>query len=455
MGRGAGWSRRRFMRALGLGGAAAAGALATPRWLTAQETVPRRMVVFYTGQDHLQALWRPPVGDATDAALTELSPQLSALSPFADRIVQVHGVRGAHGHITGHAEALSGTPGGDPLPSAFPSQGTLDQFFAARHAGETSTASLQLAMVRGRNYESVISYLPGADADALPIPLWPQQDPRVAFERVFRALSPTAARDLWRSRRSVLDHTVGQLGGLRDRAGGDESRLLEQHLESVRELERRLGDEDGGGATVRSCETPSEPTPELDAPSRLRAHLDLTVAALACDLTRSVSIVVEPGQKGIDFDWLEAEGVAPDEWLDWHEISHGGARPVTDAGAPNKKHAMHRAVHTWHAEELAHLLAQLDAVPDGDGTLLDHTMVLWVSELGLTRPDQNNPHLRSDVPLLVAGGSAGTGLRMGRYLDLQDEFHYHDVLLTLGRALGLERETFGDRGTSLVETLLA
>lgn len=454
MGRGAGWSRRRFMRALGVGGAAAAGALAAPRWLTAQDSVPRRMVVFYTSQDQLDALWRPPVGDATDAALTELSPQLSSLSPFADRILQVHGVRGAHGHIFGHAEALSGTPGGDPLPTAFPSQGTLDQLFAAQHSGETSTASLQLAMIAGRNYESVISFLPGADPEALPIPLWPQQDPRVAFERVFRALSPTAARDLWRSRRSVLDHTVGQLGGLRDGASGEESRLLEQHLESVRELERRLGEE-GGATAARSCETPTEPMSELDAPSRLRAHLDLPVAALACDLTRSVSIVVEPGQGGPVFNWLDADGVAPGDWVDWHEVSHGGASPLTSTGAPNKKHAMHRAVQTWHADEMAYLLSQLDSVPEGDGTLLDHTMVLWVSELGLTNAGQQNPHLRADVPLLVAGGSAGTGLRMGRYLDLQDEFHYHDVLLTLSHALGLERESFGDRGTAVVETLLA
>lgn len=107
-------------------------------------------------------------------------------------------------------------------------------------------------------------------------------------------------------------------------------------------------------------------------------------------------------------------------------------------------------------EQFAYLLTQLDAVPEGEGTLLDHTMVLWVSELGLTRTDQENPHLRSDVPMIIAGGSAGTGMTMGRYADFSEsDAHYHDLLLTLSRGLGLDHSAYGDQGTRVLEDLLA
>lgn len=124
--------------------------------------------------------------------------------------------------------------------------------------------------------------------------------------------------------------------------------MLDQHLTGVRELERRLGDDPGDTSATRGvCTTPAAPGRELSAPDRMRAHIDLTVSSLSCDLTRSVTIMAEPGQSSARLDWLSADGVAADEWIDWHEISHGGAPPMR-GDSPNKKHLMHNAIQTWH-----------------------------------------------------------------------------------------------------------
>lgn len=110
-------------------------------------------------------------------------------------------------------------------------------------------------------------------------------------------------------------------------------------------------------------------------------------------------------------------------------------------------------VQTWHAEQIAYLLAQLDAVPEGTGTLLDHTIVLWVSELGLA-PSGNAGHRRHNVPAVIAGGGAGY-FNTGRLLDMGGR-PFADLLLTVGHAMGYEGiSQFGADSSGPIHELIA
>ncbi|WP_083457183.1 DUF1552 domain-containing protein [Sandaracinus amylolyticus] len=385
-------------------------------------TSPLRFVCIYTPNGQHPDQWLPTGGERDFV----LSPVLAPLAPFRDRLLVMHGAQGSHNHQHGHAECLTGAPG---APDSFvPTGPSLDQLLAARSSRETAIPSLELAAGTDSNAASVISYAPGA----LPVP--PVVDPRHAFDRLFLVANgdPAVLERLRAQRRSVLDGVIGEFTALEASLSPAERRVLDAHLTALREQERRLAEP----VMVDACELPPGP----GAPSggtfamndAVRHHADTIAAAFACDLTRVATLMVGPSGSIRRYAWA---GV--DE--DFHEIAHGNA-----VNAYDKLLAINR----WHGEMVAHLCARLDAIPEGDGTVLDHTIVFWTNELGL----QPFGHARSSVPLVVAGGT--NVLRTGRLLDLGGA-HYHDVLLTLARVLGLELDTFGTQGRTPITTVVA
>ena len=178
-----------------------------------------------------------------------------------------------------------------------------------------------------------------------------------------------------------------------------------------------------------NCEIP--PTPPGDAPDDANTmhlisqqQLDLMVMALACDVTRVASLQYSNGRNHTQFPWLGAACPTATS------CPHAGD---TDSVA----WAEWSTREAWFAEQFAYLLGRLQSIPEGEGTMLDHTVVLWANELA-----QGNTHSHDRMPFVLAGSAGGT-LPTGRLLNFGGVSH-NDMLVSLLNLFGLEHTTFGD-----------
>ncbi|WP_438020102.1 DUF1552 domain-containing protein [Sorangium sp. So ce315] len=409
---------------------------------------PRRFVVFFTGLGTVKQAWKP-VGSETSFELGEI---LAPLAPYRDKLLVVEGVdmESAHhgpgdSHQQGIGQALTGTELQEGTlfpyacnPAARVGWGggiSVDQFLAARLGNGTKLSSLELGVqVQYANVSSRVSYLgPGQ-----PVP--PEDDPRAAFDRLFTDLSADPA-DLARRRalrRRVLGDVMEDYGALARKLGGEDRQKLEHHLDALNEIEARL---DAPGLLGGVCALPELGEP-LDVyandnfPAIGRLQVDVLATALACDLTRIASIQWSATEAGKVFTWLGQSETH-------HALSHSS---LSDAERQRQLVDIGR----WQAEQLAYLLGKLDAVPEGAGTLLDNTIVLWCTDIS-----EGQSHSRRDMPYVIAGGGGGA-LRAGRYLRYAGDPH-NNLLVTLCNAMGVEVSTFGNPAycTGLLPGLLA
>ena len=166
-----------------------------------------------------------------------------------------------------------------------------------------------------------------------------------------------------------------------------------------------------------------DPASEDDFERIARLQIDMAVMALACDLTRVVSLEFSSALNALRFTFMGMRE------QDGHSLSHAGdfSTDLQDQWA---------RMLTWYTDQFAYLLDQLKAVPEGDGTLLDTTLVLWCSELS-----RGNTHAHGDMPFILAGG-AGGALQGGRHLVYDHEPH-NNLLLAVAQMMGVEANTFG------------
>jgi hypothetical protein len=438
-------NRRGVLR--GLGGGALALALPFARVLraSAQDRRPLRFVSIFTPNGTMRSEW----GHRRSETQFDLRAILEPFAPLRDRILVLEGLDmsvARHGpggqHQQGPGAVLTGMP---LLPGSFCGgigcrDGTsgwaagpsLDQVIADHLVGSTRLRSLELGVrVFGSNNRYRISYR----AASAPVP--PDDDPFHVYETLFAAAAADP-RELERrrvERRSVLDLVRGDLGALSRELGAEHRAQLDAHLESIREVERQLD-----AARV----DPSCASPELGDrfdhrstnayPRVSRLQLDLLATALACDATRVATVLCSGGASYQSFPWL---GFSDQH----HNLSHEG-----DGNADAARKLVQ--INAWYAAEIARFCERLAAIPEGDGTLLDHTIVFWCNEIS-----KGNTHSHDDMWLLVAGGSRA-GVRLGRWLRFEDRPHA-DLLVSFGRAMGLPIERFGHEGYCtgpLVET---
>ncbi|MGK3982193.1 DUF1552 domain-containing protein [Sorangium sp. So ce136] len=396
---------------------------------------PKRFVVFFTGLGTVKEAWLPT---GTETAF-ELGEILAPLSPYRDKLLVIEGVdmESAYNgpgdpHQQGIGQALTGTELQEGTlfpyacdPAALVGWGggiSVDQLLAASLGQRTKLSSLELGVqVQYANVSSRISYLgPGQ-----PVP--PEDDPRAVFDRLFNDLSADPA-DLERRRalrRRVLGSVMEDYGSLSRQLGGEDRQKLEHHLEAVSEIEKRL---DAPGLLGGACAVP-ELGERLDVyandnfPAIGRLQMDLLAMALACDLTRIASIQWSATQAGKVFTWLGQSDTH-------HALSH------SSPGHQAKQQQL-VDIGRWQAEQLAYLLGKLDAVPEGAGTLLDNTIVLWCTDISA-----GQSHSRRDMPYVIAG-RAGGALRTGRFLSYAGDPH-NNLLVALCNAMGVDVSTFGN-----------
>ncbi|MEM9189570.1 MAG: DUF1552 domain-containing protein [Myxococcota bacterium] len=429
-------SRRQFLRS------AAGFTLGLPFLRSAagaQPTAaPKRLITLYMPNNETEGFM--PTGSGRSFSL--VGSYLEAFEPYKDRLLLLHNLRGKHGHQNGHCENLTGFGGN----TDFSARGgpSICQLIAARQQGEVAVPFLGMGLLSARRSSSN-SGTSAWSADGLPIPL--DYEPRVAFERVFGPIggTPTTPDDAERRRnlqRSLLDELMEDYRALDSQLGVEDRRLLDAHLSLLRDEERRLQ----SNVLEIGCETELSPPPESDTPDwssgdkleKLEHFIRITARAVACDATRVATLFFGMAQSG---GLVSQAGVNED----FHDIAH---RAVPNAAA------LHFQVRAFDAAQVATLIQALDAIPEGDGTVLDHSIVAWLPELGLWESTRSgNSHSRSNVPALLIGGGGGF-LDTGRVVDLQ-QAAYPRLLLTLVHAMGLTDVTrVGDGGDAILSELI-
>ncbi|NVJ00179.1 DUF1552 domain-containing protein [Myxococcus sp. AM009] len=461
-------SRRSLLQALA--GSTAALPLANLLGTTdayAQGTAPPlRFVALFTSHGCLPEFWNPQ-GSESNFTLDFPNSMLAPLQPHRDKLLVLDGLdyqvlyeQGLTGHEGGPVTFLTGskvnTGSGDHLPES----ASLDQVLGNHIGGGTRFRSLQLnawEQFGGQHVYNSISFT--ANGSRVPF----ERDPANVYQRLFgNAPSPTAdpaqVEGNRARRKSLLDFLVKDATRLRNRLAGAERQKLETHLEALRDIERRLGTlstdpaptpqlQSGDAACAAGLSVPSYGLGGLgnlgNMPTLTRLHLDLIARAFACDLTRVVTMTI-PGPSM--------------PWLGIHEDTHNDLAHLLDVQEEPRRsdiRAKMVQVQRWYAEQLAYLMTQLAAIPEGSGTALDNTLIYWGNELG-----DASGHMNVRVPTVLAGGAAGR-FRMGRFLrvrpagsnplggwtgpgtPLTGAVAHNKLLVSIARAFGVNVNTFG------------
>lgn len=386
----------------------------------------RRLMVIYTPNGVYGPDWMP---QGSETGWT-LPASTRALEPFKHDLIFVKGVdiKEDAANRAHPCQELCLT--GSPKPAA--EKGTsVDQVVAAEL---TKTTRTRFPYLQFHTHWVFI--------EPTRSPYWSNGQPLVgetdvyrAFEKVFAGGLPAVGAgggppppDARRLRRkSVMDYVSRELAMLHGSLTGDDRQKVEAHQDAVRRIEHLFSEVPPAAAgkgcrKVALAEGLNGASAAGHGPAG-QAFGDIAVAALACDLTRVVCVGWGRGGGGPKFSWLG--GVYAQ--FDHHSITHGDAG---SKGLTNK-------IDQWYATEVASLLTKLKNTPDGAGTLLDSTLVLWANEFGAWAGSQ---HWRKDIPYMIAGGK--WAWKTGRLLTCNSEPH-GKLLVSVARAMGAQVNGFG------------
>lgn len=402
---------------------------------------PCRYLTWFWGNGVHREGWTPPsaptVTDLTDEAY-DWQPLTMPLVEHAAKMSLVTGYNVRTSGQIPHESATAGMLSGASLLVTderniwqLPS---IDQLIAAEVGGDTLFPSLHVA---GTDFTKSISYKgPDASNPSEPSAFKVYQD---LFGASFRApgeggiIDPRLAL-----RRSVLDAVGDDARRLQSRLGRADRQRIEQHFTAIREIERRLLRLEQDPPNYAACERPEMPpeTIELDDNGRPRVQLrnqimaDLTAMAFACDQTRVMTYLLTPPVSDVVFPIDELDLVIDDGvrlLKGHHDLTHN---------EPDDDMPKVRAIFLYIMDRLAEFVRTLDSIPEGDGTLLDNSLVLATT-------DSSNPRLHSleDFPIVLFGGAGGR-VKMGTHVHNADA-NASNVLMTIARAMGLNLASIG------------
>jgi len=398
-----------------------------------------RLGFVYVPMGSAEAYWTPKA----TGRITQLSPTLDAFLPYLDQTTVISNLEHKNAYATGnHATAnctfLSGVRAKLTDGSDYQMGTTVDQIAAAQLGRQTPLPSLELAtdfnyVVGNCDNGYACVYMNTLSWSTPTTPLPTEANPRVVFERMFGDGGTLADRraDLRKSG-SILDWVTGDMARLKQKLGPGDRTKVSQYLDSVREIERRiqLAEKQNGAALPASLERP------IGAPQAWEDHVklmfDLQVLALQADITRVISFQLA---REVSTRTYPQIGVPEAH----HPTSHHQNDP--------EKIAKLAKINAYHASLFAYFLGKLKATPDGDGSLLDHTMYLYGSGMG--NPDVHD-HTR--LPIVLAGGASGK-LKGGRHISYEKPTPMSNLLLTMLDKAGIEMTSFGDSTGKLGELL--
>lgn len=377
-----------------------------------------------------QSRWTPAnVG----GKIGELSPILQSLGSVKDHLTVINNLelRNAYpgSHATSNAAFLSCAKAKHTESSDFYLGVTADQLAAQQIGHETQLPSLELSMdmlqTAGQcdnGYACVYQNNLSWSSPTTPLPS--EAHPRIVFERLFGEGGGLAERRAsLRRRASLLDLLTEDIAGLKRRVGPADQAKIAEYLDTVREVERRI--------QKAESNIMDNPLPDLDRPlgvpaayaDHARLMFDLQVLAMQGDITRITSFQLARETSNRTYPEI---GVSDPH----HPLSHHGNDP--------EKIARMAKINAFHVSLFAYYLERLKATPDGNGSLLDHSLILFGSGIG-----NPNIHDHTDLPIIVAGGAAG-GMKGGRMIRYDQPVPLANLHLTLLDKVGVKIDTFAD-----------
>ena len=394
----------------------------------------KRLGVFYVPNGMSMPYWFPK----TEGPLTAMPPTLKSLEAFRDRVLLCGGladepanrVRGGGDHARSAGTFLTGVPfkltsGADVFGSI-----SMDQIAAKELAKETQLGSLELgiesnAMLGSCDggascaYTNTIAW----SNETTPLPI--ENDPRAVFERLFGTSGSTdrgARLARIQQDRSILDFVNEQISGLQRQIGPTDKIRVTEYLDSVRDVERRIQ----MAEQQNSRELPVVEQP-IGIPSDYAEHarlmMDMLALAYQTDLTRVSTFMLAKEVSGRSYPEI---GVADSH----HPVSHHQDEPA-------KLERLHK-INEYHFRQFAYLVDKLSKLPEGDGTMLDHTLFLYGTGIS-----DSNTHFHDDLPIALVGGKAA-GITGGRYIRYPKGTPLTNLHVTILGNMGVAVEKIGD-----------
>jgi hypothetical protein len=324
---------------------------------------------------------------------------------------------------------------------------TIDQQIAMKIGQETLLPSLQVAVEDPNtsssncgegyscSYTNSISWieLPTPDNEPVPrtSPLPMELNPQVVFERLFGSgATPEVRAARLRENRSILDSLLGELSGLRKNLGATDRRTVAQYTDEIREIERRLQLAAKASNDVPVMDLPPGIPEQFD--DHIKLHFDLTALAFRADITRVATLLGARDLTGRSYPFPKSN-LFPQGGTSVG--FHGGSHHQDDPAQIRRYADLNR----YHVSTMAYFAEKLRSIPDGDGTLLDHSLILYGTNMG-----NSNQHQHYDVAHILVGGANGQ-LKGNRHV------HYERKTVTTGNLLlnildmyGIHKDQQGD-----------
>jgi len=364
--------------------------------------IDKRFLLWFNGNGIPERYWIP----RETGAGYELTPCLEPIGKVREYVHVLSGVDNVaarlDGQGNGHFSALCGSMTGTAYTGRGAAGPSIDQILAAKIGTKSRFRSLQVGVAQESHGENVHRNMTWAGYErALP----PEMIPHNLFDRLFGVKD-----EGWVNRKkSVLDVVSQDVAKLEGSLGAADRQRLDQHLSSVRDLERAIASlpPDYG----KNVKEPEDITDLTDYPKIAKLQSDLVIHAFASGQTRVASYMLTKCQSLTRFPWL---GHADNRH---HDYTH------TNAGSPQQQRIM-RDITRWHVEEFAYMLEGLRAIPEGEGNLLDHTTCVMVHEHA-----EANAHKCNGLAVLVAGG----GIKGGMHTKTHNSFG--DIYLTISEEI--------------------
>lgn len=399
----------------------------------------RRLGFVYVPMGSDITRWTPP---GESGKLGELSSTLASLTPVSDHLTVLTNMELKNSypgtHATSNAGFLSAAKAKWTESTDYHLGTTVDQIAAKQIGQQTRLPSLEMAMdlmsmVGQCDNGFACVYQNNLSWSSPTTPLPAEAHPRLVFERLFgEGGTSQERREALRRKASLLDWVMDDTARLQAELGSEDRARVDQYLDSIREVERRI--------QRAEAETENKELPDLDRPAGVpvaysdhaKLMFDLQVLAMQADITRVITFQL--ARETSTRTYPEAGVPEPH-----HPLTHHGNNP--------QKIAKVAKINAFHVSLFAGFLEKLKSTPDGNGSLLDHTLYLYGSGMG-----NPNVHDHTNLPILVAGGAAGS-MQGGRHIKYDEPTPLANLHLTLLEKVGIHLDSFGDSQGTIDELL--
>ena len=374
-----------------------------------------RFQTFYVPNGMAMEYWTPK-GEGTGF---ELSPILEPLAPFKNQMLVLSGIKASWNYIHAGASGsfLTGTPKGGKTEIEIFADVSMDQLLARHFARDTQVASLELSMDAPANAGACTGNLSCVYTHTLswrsatqPLPM--EWNPRAVFERLFGdsgSTDRTAREARLQQHKSILDSVAEKLASLKGDLGPGDQVKVNEYTEAIRDVERRIERaEEQRDVQLPTIDQPQGAPPVFE--DHLALMLDMQLLAFQSDLTRVISFMIGKEQSARPYPQI---GVPEAH----HPLSHHNDIPELIAQLSK--------INRYHTQLFSKYVTRLRDTPDGDGSLLDHTMILYGAGIS-----NSQRHSGDNLPLMLVGGGSGR-IKGGRHLNYTDKPMMANLLVTL------------------------